>query len=260
MGNRIVIGGAGGLQSDEILNAVDHRPWPLPAGPWIMFQRWEYLLFAHWPLAEAVLRPLVPEQLPLDMFEGKCYVAVTPFYLSGLRARGFPRIPGFSNFPELNVRTYVSLNGKPGVFFFSLDAHSLLAVWGANAFYRLPYRFSRMGVEEDGGWIRYHCDRRVAPPAEFRGSYRPVSEVQLRPKGTLANWLSERYCLYATSGKKVFRAEIHHVQWPLQDAEAQIEVNTMAAASRIALPDVQPLLHYSRNLDVLVWPLERVAC
>lgn len=223
-----------------------------------MFQRWEHLLFAHWPVAEQALRPLVPSQLPLDTFDGSGWIAVTPFYLSGLHARGLPRVPGFSSFPELNVRTYVTIGGKPGIYFFSLDAGSLAAVFGARSFYRLPYRYARMKIRIQGKEVIYGCERRLPPPAEFRASYWPIAPVQLRPRGTLENWLSERYCLYTTTGKSVSRAEIHHVQWPLQNAEAEIQVNTMPEAAGILLPDTAPLLHYSRRLDVLVWPLRRI--
>ena len=169
-----------------------------------------------------------------------------------------PPIPGVSSLPELNVRTYVKLDNKPGVYFFSLDAGILSAVFAARSFYRLPYYYARMKVDLSREEIRYHSLRRVPANAEFRGSYRPTAPAQLRPRGSLEHWLTERYCLYTTTGRSTFRAEIHHVPWPLQDAEAEIEVNTMAAAAGITLPDVPPLLHFSRRLDVLIWPLRRV--
>lgn len=241
-----------------LLKATAHRPWPLPRGPWIMTQTWHDLLFAHWPLPPQVLRPLVPAQLPLDAYEGQCWLAVTPFHMSHVRPRGVPALAGFSSLPELNVRTYVKLENKPGVYFFSLDAGSLSAVFAARSFYRLPYYYARMKVEVRPDGIGYHSLRRVPANAEFRGRYRPTAPVQLRPRGSLEHWLSERYCLYTTTGRSVFRAEIHHLPWPLQDAEAEIEVNTMAAAAGIALPNLPTLLHFSRKLDVLVWPLRRV--
>jgi uncharacterized protein YqjF (DUF2071 family) len=241
-----------------LLQVAAHRPWSPPRGPWIMAQTWHDLLFAHWPLPPQVLRPLVPAQLPLDAYEGQCWLAVTPFHMSNVRPRGLPAIPGFSSLPELNVRTYVKVDNKPGVYFFSLDAGILSAVFAARSFYRLPYYYARMKVGVGGSGIRYHSVRRVPANAEFRGSYQPAAPVQLRPPGSLEHWLTERYCLYTTTGRSTFRAEIHHVPWPLQDAEAEIEVNTMAAAAGIKLPELPPLLHFSRKLDVLVWPLRRV--
>lgn len=241
-----------------LLQHTVHRPWPLPRGPWIMRQIWHDLLFAHWPLPPNLLRPLVPEQLPLDTYDGQCWLAVTPFHVSGVAPRGVPAVPGFSNFPELNVRTYVKLEGKPGVYFFSLDAGILSAVFAARSFYRLPYYYARMKVDVREGEVRYHSLRRVPANAEFRGRYRATGPVQLRAPGSLEHWLTERYCLYTTTGRSVFRGEIHHLQWPLRDAEAEIEINSMAAAAGLKLPDVAPLLHFSRALEVLVWPLKRV--
>jgi uncharacterized protein YqjF (DUF2071 family) len=224
-----------------------------------MVQTWNDLLFAHWPVSAEVLRPLVPSALALDTFDGQCWLAVAPFHMSGIRARGLPPIPGFSGFPELNVRTYVTLGGKPGVYFFSLDAGSLAAVWSAKAAYRLPYFHARMKVGCDNGWVTYDSRRKGNSDAAFRAKYRAVGPVQLRTPGTLEHWLTERYCLYTVAGNDVFRAEIHHPQWPLQDAEAEIMENTMASAVGIELPDVRPLLHFAEKLDVLIWPLRRVA-
>lgn len=221
-----------------------------------MQQTWNDLLFAHWPVPQEQLRPLVPIELPLDAFNGQCWVAVAPFHMSGIRGRLMPRLPGISALPELNVRTYVTYGGKPGVFFFSLDAASRLAVWGARAFYKLPYFFAQMLVQDREGWINYRSFRSNSP-AEFRGRYRPVSPVQLRAPGSLEHWLTERYCLYTVAGGSVYRSEIHHAQWPLHDAAAEIQSNTMAAAAGITLPSGIPLLHFSKKLDVLIWPLKK---
>ena len=222
-----------------------------------MAQTWHDLLFAHWPVPTELMRPLVPQQLALDTFDGQCWVAVTPFHMSGVRARGLPALPWLSRFPEFNVRTYVSFDDKPGVFFFSLDAGNLPAVWAARAFYRLPYFHAKMRVDITNDSFAYGS-RRYQGEAEFRSRYRPVREVQFRKKGTLEYWLTERYCLYATANGHVYRSEIHHEQWPLQDAEAEIEINTMAAVAGIMLPNASPLLHFSRRLEVLIWPLRRV--
>ena len=221
-----------------------------------MRQIWHDLLFAHWPIGLKIMRALVPPELPLDIFEGSCWLAIAPFHMSGIRARGLPAFPGLSRFPELNVRTYVTLDGKPGVFFFSLDASNLAAVKAARRCYHLPYFHARMSVAEEQSWIRYASQRRNSS-AEFRGRYRPIAPVQLREPGSLPHWLSERYCLYTVFSGHVFRAEIHHQQWPLQDAEWELEANTMVEG--VALPAAAPLLHFSRRLDVLIWPLRRIA-
>src|SRR4029434_453282 len=128
----------------QALRSTSHRPWPLPRGPWIMAQTWHDLLFAHWPIPPEIMRALVPPQLTLDLFDGQCWLGIVPFWMSGVRGRGLPAIPGLSRFPELNVRTYVTLGKKPGVYFFSLDAANIPAVCAARTFYHLPYFYASM--------------------------------------------------------------------------------------------------------------------
>ena len=166
-------------------------------------------------------------------------------------------MPGLSSFPELNVRTYVTYGGKPGVYFFSLDAASRAAVWAARTFYHLPYFHADMTSQERDGGIHY-CSRRISAPAEFRGRYRPTGEVRLVSKGSIEHWFTERYCLYTTYRGLVYRGDIHHRPWPLQTAEAELEANTVAVADGISLPDTVPHLLFARKLDVLIWPLARV--
>jgi uncharacterized protein len=239
-----------------LLQIVEHRPWPLPRGPWIMHQTWHDLLFAHWPLPEAVLRPLVPSQLHLDIVDGHCWIGVVPFRMSDVHARGLFPISGLSQFPELNVRTYVNYGGKPGVYFFSLDAANLPAVWTARAIFHLPYFYAAMSSQDVGGEIHYQS-RRQGSAAEFCGRYQPTADVCRRECGSIAHRLTERYCLYTVHRGHVYRGEIHHQPWPLQDAETEIEINTVAAAAGIALPASAPLLHFARRLEVLIWPLRR---
>ncbi len=230
----------------------------MPRGPWIMKQTWHDLLFMHWAMAPEIIRPLVPPALDLDMYEGQAYLAVAPFWMSGIRTRFLPPTPGLSSFPELNVRTYVRYKDVPGVYFFSLDAGNLTAVRVARAAYGLPYFHAEMSVKSLGETYQYSSRRlQNLRPAEFRGRYRPVTPPTPREKGSLEHFLTERYCLYAVRGKGVFRAYIHHLPWPLQDAEAEIELNTMPQAAGIELPSDRPLLHFARELEVLVWWPER---
>ena len=228
-----------------------------------MEQTWHDLLFAHWPVPVEELRPLVPYELSLDQFHGQAWVGIVPFRMSGIRGRFLPSIPGFSGFPELNVRTYVTLDGRPGVFFFSLDAAHLPAVWAARATYRLPYFYARVSCKQasaNADEIVYESERLHRPrPAVFRGRYVPIGPVQLRRSGTLEHWLSERYCLYTVDRGKVYRGEIHHQPWPLQNAEAHIDENSVASAAGIELPQAAPLLHFAKELRVLIWPINRIS-
>lgn len=244
-----------------ILQEVAHRPWPLPAGPWVMAQSWHDLLFAHWPVDAAALRQLIPPQLQIDAFNGQAWLAVVPFRMTGVRLRGTPSVPWLSAFPELNVRTYVTSKGKPGVWFFSLDAANSLAVTIARAWFHLPYFRARMSCAEHQGWIHYASERthRQAPAALLKGRYRPVGDVFFPHPGTLEHFLTERYCLYATDARgQIIRAEIHHPPWPLQPAEAEFARNSMAESLGIAVTP-HPLLHFARRQDVLVWPPRKIA-
>jgi uncharacterized protein YqjF (DUF2071 family) len=193
-----------------------------------MFQSWRELLFAHWPLPAEQIRPLVPQPLALDEFDGRGWIGITPFLLTDLRARGLPAIPGVSEFPELNLRTYVSFRGKPGIFFFSLDAASGTAVVAARAFYRLPYHRAEMTIAHREGWIEY-LSRRSEGDAEFVARYRALGEPFQPTPGTLEYFLTERYALYTVlRNGDVLRGEIHHSPWSLQNAEAHIAKNTLA--------------------------------
>ena len=185
---------------NAVLKESAHRPWPMPAGPWVMAQSWHDLLFAHWQVDRTVLRSLLPSPLQVDTFEGHAWLAVVPFRMSGVRLRGTLALPWLSAFPELNVRTYVTYEGKPGVWFFSLDAGNALAVAVARAWFHLPYFRARMICLEREGWIHYQSQRthRGAPSGSLEGRYGPIGKVFFAQNGTLEYFLTERYCLYTT--------------------------------------------------------------
>src|SRR3954452_365601 len=139
---------------NRIARQTAHRPWPPPDGPRVIAQTWQDLLFAHWPVSPEALRPHIPPRLHLDTFDGAAWIGIVPFDLSHLAPRGAAGRFGLA-FPELNVRTYVTIEDKPGIWFFSLDAASILAVLGARAAYHLPYFCSVMHIGKDAGWVTY---------------------------------------------------------------------------------------------------------
>ncbi|MES1244123.1 MAG: DUF2071 domain-containing protein [Acidobacteriota bacterium] len=236
---------------------VDHRPWPVPEGAWTWRQSWRELLFAHWPVPAAVLEPYVPKPLRLQEFDGTSWLALVPFRMSGVMRRPFPDLPWISAFPELNVRLYVEHGGKPGVWFLSLDATNPLAVWAARRFFHLPYYQARMSLAHQGDRILYRSER---PSAELAAWYRPTSDPYLSQPGSLEHFLTERYCLYARRPDgSLWRNEVHHVQWPLQKAEAGIETNTMFDFHGLRIQGPPALLHYAHRIDVVVWDAERVS-
>ena len=223
-----------------------------------MTQTWNDVLFAHWPVDAKDLREHVPPGLELDLFEGQAYVGIVPFHMTNVAPRGVPAVPFVSAFAELNVRTYVTRDNKPGVYFFSLDANSQVAVTGARTVFGLPYFTAAMDVKVDGAQVVYESRRtaRDGAPAELRGRYRAVGPVFNAAPGTLEWFLTERYCLYTVDTSfHAQRLNIHHPQWPLQPAEAHFDTNTMAEAAGIRLPAMAPLLHFAKRQDMVAWPM-----
>lgn len=243
---------------NQILSTTEHRPWPLPKSPWVMTQRWNDLLFAHWPVPAIELAHLLPEGLTPDTFDGSAWVGIVPFWMDHVRVRAIPPIPGASRFPELNLRTYVRErhSNEPGVYFFSLDAANPFAVSAARMFFRLPYYWAHMKIQsKDNREFHYSSERLLTRrPARFRARYRSLG--QPCTKGGLESFLTERYALFTSGRRGLARVNIHHLPWPLELAEADIEVNDLAQVHGIRLPDTKPLLQYSRELVVYIWSLE----
>jgi uncharacterized protein len=228
-----------------------HRPYPPPARPWAGTMVWEDLLFEHWRVPFDLLRPLVPAALELDTWEGSAWLGVVPFRMRGIRARGMPALPLLSAFPELNVRTYVTFGGRPGVWFFSLDAAQPVAVWTARALFHLDYQHAAMRCSRDGAGVVYRSRRRGARPgeAEYRARYAPLPAVVADPPGSLPHFLTARYCFYAADAKgRLHRCEIDHAPWPLQEATAVVEVDTMTRPLGFDLPGEAELRWFARHL------------
>lgn len=225
-----------------------------------MAQNWHDLLFAHWEVPAEKMRELVPGGLEIDMFDGRAWIGVLAFRMSGVRLRGTPALPGLSAFPELNVRTYVKAEEKPGVWFFSLDAANRAAVEVARMWFHLPYFFARMKSEANGDAIRYasrRVDRRGADES-LEMKYRAEGGCFEARSGTLEHFLTERYCLYAQRPDGcLLRGEIHHGPWQLQAARAEFAVNTMTKTMGVELRG-EPLLHFSKLQEVVVWAPEEV--
>ena len=254
----------GALQEYLFRTSYRPRPRPLPPGRWAMSQRWNDLLFAHWPLPSARLAALLPEWLEVDEFQGSAWLGAVPFWLDRLKIRGWPAIPGARSFPDLNLRTYVRdhFTGTPGIYCFSLDASNLLAVGLARAFYHLPYHWAEMRLEQrsEREFAFYSrrrlAGRRVIFKARYRGLGPSHRTAEMRA-GSFEHFVTERSCLFSSNraGQPV-RASMHYIPWPLEDAAAEIEQNDLAAAMGIELPDREPVLHYSRRMAVYIWPAE----
>jgi uncharacterized protein YqjF (DUF2071 family) len=245
---------------------TSQRPRPLPAGRWVMTQRWNDLLFAHWPIPASTLAPLIPVGLQIDTCDGSAWIGVVPFWMDRIKFRGISTLPGTRTSPELNLRTYVrdSRTGTPGLYFLSLESSNLLAVLFGRMFYRLPFYWAEMTIEQRTQREFWFASRRrmAQTPVLFSARYRGLGPtrrlVESRP-GSLEYFLTERYCLFTRDREgQPMRADLYHVPGPLEEAEAEIQRNDLAAAVGIRLPDVAPVLHYARRLAVYVWQLDRI--
>ena len=244
----------------SIVESTAHRPWPMPRAPWLMTQSWNNLLFAHWRVDAAQMRRAVPEPFDLDLFDGEAWLGMVPFYMTNVGVRGLPALAWLSAFPELNVRTYVRVAERPGVYFLSLDAGRRLAVAAARALLNLPYYSAVMSVAGRDEGVAYQSTRRSGTRAEFRATYEPASVPFAASAGSIEYFLTERYCLYHRDHRgRPYRLEIHHRPWSLQLARAEISTNTMAAGSDLTIDGSPTLLHFARRQDMVAWAPTRLS-
>lgn len=250
----------GERQRVEMNHVRTDRTWPLPRQPWIMRMTWSELLFAHWAFEPDAIAALLPKGVPLDTRDGKAWVGVVPFLMSNVAPRCCPAIPRLSCFPELNVRTYVTIDGKPGVWFFSLDAANRIAVRLARAAFYLPYMDATMSLRQnEGGSITYRSQRthRGEPAAEFDADYSVCGDFAEAAPGSLEHWLTARYCLYSANRQGcVFRGEIDHPPWLLANANYTERTNTMIRPLQLDLTD-KPHVLIAKAIDVRAWILTR---
>lgn len=225
-----------------------------PVAPHPFSMTWRAGLFAHWPFDPEVVRPLVPEPLELDTYDGQAWISVLPFVLADVGVRGSPAFAGL-RFPELNVRTYVRLDGASGLYFFAVDVDQSVVARLVRATTRLPCHDLDAAVRVRGDEVEFEAVRRGdrgsrATPAHFAATYRPDGEVFRAAPGTLDHWLAERRRMYDPTGRGVFYAEIAHDRWPLQRAEATINRNTTFEATDLPQPETDPSFRYADRLSM----------
>ena len=234
-----------------------------PVGAPLLRQQWGELLFLHWPVPAGLLQPHLPPRLRPDLHEGQAWIAIVPFEMSQVRTRYTPPVRGTHTFLELNVRTYVHLDGVPGVWFFSLDATSPLAVWVARTFFHLPYLRARMRLDRPGPDLRQFTATRThggAPPATFRATWKLGPPLPPAEPGSLAFFLTERYCLYASNKAqtKLYRGRVAHAPWPLRAAHLLHFESTLIEGHGLPTPAGAPVVHAGGQVQVELWPMQRV--
>jgi uncharacterized protein len=235
-----------------VTDITGHRPWPLPAAPWRSAQTWVDVAFLHWRVNEGELRRIVPESVELETFGGSAWIGIVPVVVTGARLRGLPPIPRFSTYLELNVRTYVTHDGRPGIWFFSLDVGSTWFSEAGKFLYRLPYNRAQMRCERIDDYVHFES---AYAGAAFSGRYRGAGDLFPAPPGSLEEFLTERYCVYTEDGGRLYRAEIHHAPWALQRGEAIVDLNTV---SPLPFDDAEPHALVAPRQDVVIWPLEEI--
>lgn len=239
-----------------------------PDQPVLLHQNWHHLMFLHWDVPAAELQKLIPPELTIDTYEGKAYVGLVPFTMTGVRPVMTPPLPWVSSFHEVNVRTYVHFAGRaPGVWFFSLDASSAIAVAAARAAYKLPYFHSQIEFTATNeaipkvDFLSQRDDSQGAKPANARLRYQPMDGVvSSASPGTIEHFLLERYVLYTQDADhRVHRARVHHQPYPVQRAEILELDETLIWAAGIKRSEAIPLRHYAREVNVKVYPLSLVS-
>ncbi|MUV60956.1 YqjF family protein [Halobacterium sp. CBA1126] len=217
----------------------------------VVSMEWRDLLVASWPVDPAVVDARLPAGVTADTFDGRAWLSAVPFVMKDVRPFGVPASLG-RTFGELNLRTYVTGNAGPGVYFFNLDANDRLGVALARALFRLPYYRAAMRVERDGDEIAFRSRRTHSgvPPLEFEATYRPVGEPAEAEAGSLEEFLMERYRFYAAGRKRVFCGEVAHEPWAVAHADATIRRNDLFAANDFAARESVPHLLYSPGVDV----------
>ena len=222
-----------------------------------MRQTWCHLLFMHWKIDEALLAPLVPDSLEIDLHDGAAWIGLIPFSMRDVRPAIGPAVPGLSSFGEVNLRTYVTHRGEPGVWFLSLDASNPLAVWFARYIYHLPYFRASIESRQDETGNHFVSRRKSnsGPDAVFEASWRPGAPLGRIKPGSLPWFLTERYRLFTRVNREIRTAEIRHDPWPLREVTLDHFASTLFEATGLPAPPGLPVLHHSDELAVEVWPL-----
>jgi uncharacterized protein YqjF (DUF2071 family) len=233
-------------------------PRQRPSGLPVLHQRWHGLVFLHWAFAPEILRTLVPAGLELDCFDGRAWVGITPFSVTGMRPSFLPPLPAVSRADEINVRLYVHRDGVPGIWFPSLEITSRLAVLAARLAYRLPYFHARMRVDRDGDSVSFRSERSGRPRAALDAEWRVGQPRESAAPGSLEFFLIERYVLYSGDRTTLLRARIHHQPWPLREVTVLRFASTLLEACGVPSPSTPMLAHaQGEPFDVEVWPPER---
>lgn len=240
---------------DHLFQSVSHRPWPIPTRSWSYYQEWNHALFLHWKVEPGLLEPFIPKELELNTFEGDAWISLVAFTMEKIRPKNLPAFPPISDFHEINIRTYVTHNHKPGVYFLNIEAQKLVSAKLSKLLSGLPYEKAQMERSQNRELRNYSSELRKKGFG-FTAKYR-VSD-QLVPKTDLDLWLTERYCLYLDRGHETYIYEIHHLPWELRKVELKT-VQTNYRIGEIDLNNKPDRIHYSPGVKVIAWKKEKLS-
>ncbi len=236
----------------------DHLPFPMPERPHALVQEWRNLTFMHWEVKPDDLIHHIPEGLEIDLFQGKAYVGTIPFVMKNVRPRLLPSLPGVSTFPEFNIRTYVTRNGKPGVLFITLEAQSRITCWHAPRSYGLPYRYAKCNLDVSNDKYAWKS-RRNSDGVELEGECKIHGVSRVAEKDSLEHFLFERYSLYTEHKGKLHMAYTLHAPWVFRDGTVNIVKNTLTESYGLGIDVMNPQhVHASEGVYVQTWPIEEV--
>lgn len=238
-------------KTEEIISHQSHRPWDMPEGDWVYYQEWNRLIFLHFEVSFEELRILVPSSMELDTLDGKCYISVVPFTMEKIRPRILPAVGFISNFEELNVRTYVKVDGKPGVYFLNIEAGNSLSAFVSRTLSGLPYEKARM-KREKGLYYSLNKKKKFFLKAEFQ-----VGAI-VQEKTELQKWLTERYCLYVNLDEDLYRYEIHHKEWEVREILFDVLELDYRFGNIHLTEDKVICPNYSIGIEVVSWGKEIV--
>ena len=236
---------------------IDHTSFQMPKRSFALNQEWRHLSFLHWIIDEKYILPYIPEGLELDTFNNDAYISAIPFLMKDIRPRFLPSLNFISTFPEFNLRTYVKHRDKSGVFFLTLDAQSKITCLFAPYAYGLPYRYALGNVKTMHNtylWRR----KRLSDSAEIRGYCKPVGKCMTASKGSLEEFLFERYCLFTLINNKLCIGYVAHKPWVYQKGEAELKINSFTGVYNLGIKNLlkPDLVHISDGLKVKSWSIE----
>ena len=237
-----------------LLQTVSHRKWPLPIKSWSYYQEWNKALFLHWRVPADTLQQLLPSGLTLDTFENEAWISIVAFTMEKIRPKNLPSFSPVSHFHEINIRTYVIHNGKPGVYFLNIEAEKQLSAVISKMLSGLPYEKAKMKRNHQNE-IQTYSSNQKKKGFEFAANYQ-VSNNTIS-KSELDLWLTERYCLYLDKGGENYLYEIHHLPWELQEVRIS-DIHTNYQIGSIDLNRKPDLIHYSKGIDVIAWKKELI--